>query len=321
MNIKQINFENLQKNLEIFKSKKLCAMVKANAYGHTLDKIADFLKDKVEFLGVCSLDEAISLRRHFDGKILITTPNADLNICKEQDFSFVVENLDILEKCKHLNILKNVHIKIDVGMNRFGFACSDFSDLKKVKELCQNEMIGGLCTHFPHLSNKKITKKQYKNFIQVKDFLKISGTVHFGGSEVINYDFEYDMIRAGIGVFYQKNSQVMQIQARINKISEMQNTFLGYNSSFKITKKKKIATLSVGYADGFFKSFSGVCVEINKKKCFVVGDVCMDCCFVDVSSVKCKVGDFANILLDIEKISAKCGVSKYEILTGFNRLR
>lgn len=320
MNRKVLNFDALEENLKIYSNKKVCAMVKANAYGHGVKEVVSFLKDKVEYFGVCSFQEALEVRKICDTKILIVSPFVDIEKCKTFGFEFFVQDLKSLEKAKRNEALNLIHLKINTGMNRFGFNSDDKVTLKKLKLFLKDEKIAGICTHFSETSDKKITKMQYKKFLRVKKFLGIKTLTHLGGSGVIDYKFDYDMIRVGIGL-YNKKHQVMQIESRILDIKNLNSGKLGYDGRFEVKTPCKIAIVPIGYADGLPRLSSGCFVEINEKRGKIVGNVCMDVCFVDVTNVPCRVGDKVNILPNVNDLAKKCKTSEYEVFTNFNNLR
>lgn len=321
MNEKVLDFEAIERNLERYKNKKICAMVKANAYGHGLREVVLFLKDKIEFFGVCSFLEALEVKKICDAKVLIVSPFVDVKKCKEYGFHFFVEDLEKLTMAKELSCLELVHIKINSGMNRFGFNISDKKTLKKLRLILKNQHIAGICTHFSCLSDKKLTKKQYRDFAKVKKFLSIDALTHFGGSEALDYDFDYDMIRVGIGLYVQKNSQVMKIKSKIASIREIENGFVGYDFKFKVAKPTKVALVPIGYADGLSRLASGAYMRVLNKDAKIIGNVCMDICFLDVSNIDCKVGDEVEVLPNVFELAKKSHTSVYEVLTNFNGLR
>lgn len=320
MNKKNIDLNALAFNLKRYSSKMICAMVKANAYGLGAEIICPYLNDKVDFFGVSSLNEAMEIKQFVKKPILIASPVDDLQKCKQFSFHFIVENFDALTQAEKLGILDLVHIKIDTGMNRFGFDCEDKKQIKKLKLFLKNKKIAGICTHFYDLNDKKVTRKQYLSFKKIKSFLGIDCLIHFGGSSVIDYNFEYDMIRVGLGL-YLNDRQVLRVVSQIKKIKEVMDGTVGYKGGFVVSKPTKIGVIPVGYADGLSRSFSGCRVVINGKEAKIVGQICMDCFFVDVSKISCSVGDEVEVLVDIRKIAGYTRLSEYEIMTNFNKLR
>ena len=319
MNKKIIDYDLLEKNVKRLSCKKICAMVKANAYGLGIENVVPFLEDKVDFFGVSSIDEADEVRKISNKKILIVSKVLDLDRCKEKGYHFMVDDFEALEEAKRKKISEQMHIKINVGMNRFGFSYEP-KTLKRLRIALKSTKIGGIYTHFPCLSDRNLTIKQYKLFLKIKKFLRKDALIHFGGSKVIDYNFDYDMIRVGIGL-YAKDESVMKISSKIIKIHKLNSGFVGYDGKMAIEKLTKIALVPIGYADGLLRAFSGTYVHINGKRCKIVGNICMDMCFVDISEASASVGDEVIFLNDLAEISNKTRLTKYEILTGFNRLR
>lgn len=321
MNEKVLDFEALERNLNRYKSKKVCAMVKANAYGHGIKEIVLFLKDKVDFFGVCSLLEAIEVRKNCDTKILIVSPFVDVEKCKKYGFYFFVDDFENLKRAGDLNCLDLVFLKINCGMNRFGIDPFDVKTLKNIKVFLKNKHIAGICTHFQALFDKKLTKKQYKDFLKVKKYLKVDGITSLGGSDVINYDFDYDMIRVGIGLYLQKNSQVLKVLSKIVEIRNLTNGSVGYDKKFEVKKQTKVALVPIGYADGLSRLASGAYMRILNKDTRIIGNICMDLCFLDVSNIDCKIGDIVEVVPNAYELAKKSHTSVYEVLTNFNLLR
>ena len=240
--------------------------------------------------------------------------------CKEYDFHFFVQDIQTFDKAQKLDCLNLVHIKLNTGMNRYGFDAEDKKSLKELRLKLKNNNIAGICMHFSSLDDKKTTKKQYRKFIKIKRFLGVDATVHLGGSKVIDYNFEYDMIRVGIGLYVDLGGQVMSVVSEIADIRQIEYGKLGYDGLFEVKKPTKVATITIGYADGLLRSSTGAFVEINNKPCKIIGNICMDVCFVDVTGVNCKIGDKVNVLPNAYKLAKHNHESVYEILTNFNNL-
>lgn len=320
MNKKVIDFEALDENLRLYSNKKICAMVKANAYGHGEKEIVNHLKNKVEYFGVSSLSEAERIRALCDNKILIASPCFNIDKCKKQDFEFIVDNLDFLEDCRKKKCLDLVHLKLNTGMNRFGFDCDDKKSLKRLRLFLKENQVNGMSTHFSNLSDRKTTIDQYNKFCKIKKFLHVDPLIHFGGSGVINYPFDYDMIRVGLGM-YLGEKRVMRIYSKISEIRELNSGKVGYDGKYEVKRPTKIALVPIGYADGLLRIYSGCKVLVNGEECPIVGRICMDLCFIDVSDIKCEVGDEVEILHNLYEISKRTKLTPYEIFTNFNNLR
>lgn len=324
MNAKLIDTRALEKNLDFFAKKgKIIAMIKANAYGHGIQNIIPQIEDKVSFFGVANLDEALEAKNLTDTPILIVSPYVDIEKCVKNDISFFAEDLSIISRSIKQKFSHLVHIKINCGMERFGIRYDDYSTLEKLKKIAKNTLFGGICTHFSETENDKIYSEELSRFYKVRDYLNICAPSHIGGSGCAFYEFDCNMIRTGIGLYgYPSGEHVMKITSNIIKINKIkQGQPVGYNGKFLAKRDSLIAIIPIGYADGLSRKSTGFYVKIKKNYCKIVGNICMDCCFIDVTDIKCKVGDKVIVMDDAERMSNHIGSIPYEVLTGFNKLR
>ena len=176
-------------------------MVKANGYGHGLLNIAKLLQEYDVKLGVANASEAIELRKVWKKEIVIVEPIKSLSEVQKHNFEFVVEDLSLLKDVKNLGLLDRCYIKINIGMNRFGLRYDDFKTIKKFAKFVKNEHFLGLMAHFSCLENLEKSKIQYDRFEKVKKIFGKNVNVSFGGSGVINTDFDFDDCRVGIGFY------------------------------------------------------------------------------------------------------------------------
>lgn len=326
MNKKTINAENVKHNLDYFKQfeKKLIIMVKADAYGHGLKNIINILKKEEVCLGVATLAEGKKLRKLCKNDILVVEPIKKIEDIACENFSFCVDDYEVLKKCKQVGILNRCYLKINVGMNRFGVSCENIKILKKIARLLKKSDFKGLMAHFPSLSDEDQTQIQYRKFCKIQKWFKGS-KVCFGGSFVCDYDFEYDELRVGIG-FYgygsDKLKPIMQVESEIIKIVKLkQGEKLGYDGSFVTDKDMTVGIVGIGYGDGIDRHTSGFCLRVNGENCKIVGKICMDCLFVDLTNVCVKEGDRVQVLSDVDKMSEYLSTIPYEIVTRLTSLR
>lgn len=160
-NVKIIDKNRLLLNLKNFQNRKICAMVKANAYGHGLNEIVEILKDKVDCFGVSNEDEGVCVRELTPKPILLCSKVDDFEKCKQSNLEFFVESGNDVENAVKLGLRHNCHLKINCGMNRYGE--DDECELKKLDNLFEKHKIKlkSICTHFSNTSDKIQTKKQY----------------------------------------------------------------------------------------------------------------------------------------------------------------
>ena len=360
-NSKQINIKNLKYNFNYIKNKinnkKICVMVKANAYGHGLTEIVQNLKD-ADFFGVANFDEALAIRKtNKDVKILIVGKTKNFENCAKNNVSISISSLEELKfLIKNLNNYANIniHLKVNCGMNRYGF--SSLLQFKKAYKLAVNCGINveGVFTHFSCIGEDK---EQYE--IQKLKFLKFlecipknqNPIIHVGGSGVVfenngkckynlpSYQIPFDMVRVGIVIYgyppfktAHKLKKVMKIQSQIVQINQVKKgEYLGYGLGFKTKKDMQVAVLPLGYADGIMRNLTGkIKVKYLKKEngktkiyfCKVLGKICMDCTFIDISSVpNARVGDKIVVMDNADVFAKAAGTISYEILTNFSKMR
>ncbi len=326
-NYKIINSSNILENLEHYRSKKICAMVKSNAYGHGIAQIVEILEQKVEIFGVVSVEEALAVRKRTSKPILICSKVTDFKTCKKHHFDVMVDDEQDLRRAYENGLGDSLHLKINVGMNRFGVK-SNFA-LRGIDKFLENRNIRlkSIYTHFPRTYDKKSTEQSYRIF---EDFLtQISQSqsvpICFGGSGIFDYNFDYDILRVGLGLYgYGEKGllPVMKILSRVSKIFyAKKGEYVGYGTAFKVTKGSFFAVVPVGYGDGLRRCLSGnFKVKIYGKSYRSVGNICMDAFFVKVDG-SVGVGDEVEVMADAEIFAQKAKTIPYEILTGFSNFR
>ncbi len=331
---KVIDIKQLQKNflaLNKFSNKKICAVVKANAYGHDAKIVTKYLSDICDFFAVQNLYEALEIRRvNNTAKILVLGYTIDYNLASKHNISIMVDDINILEKIIEKNIKLNVHIKVNTGMNRFGI--KDENMLKIMQKLIKNAKnitFEGIFSHFYATNNKDITKKQiekFEHFVKKidKNFTPI---VHVGGSGMVHYNIDFvNYIRCGISLYGYNEKFVkpsMRIESKIIKITIVKaGENVGYGCGFVATKNTTVALVPLGYADGILRNLSNkmhIKIGDNLAKC--IGNICMDMLFVDITNINAKVGDKVTVFWDANIWTKTLDVTSYEILTGLNNAR
>ncbi|MDO8591042.1 MAG: alanine racemase [bacterium] len=341
------------------KKTKLMAVVKSNAYGHSL---LDFAKETeklgVDFIGVDSMVEALALRREgIKAPILVlgyTLPEW-LSEAAQQNISVTVsqfETLEAIKKTKFPSPLK-IHIKVDTGMHRQGFLLSQQKPLVSiVKGQLSNVQIEGLYTHFASAKNPAFphdTQAQIRNFKVWIDAFKKAGfkpIVHAAATAgaLLFPESHFDMVRVGIGLYGLwpakevkaflsdkiKLKSAMTWKTIISEIKTVpKGARVGYDLTEQLDRVSTIAVCPVGYWHGYPRSLSSIGrVMVGGKECKVLGRVSMDMLTIDVSGVKkSQVGDEVIILgpdgdspVSAEGISRLTDDSWYEVVTCLNPL-
>jgi alanine racemase len=350
----EINLDALTHNLNFYRGKigsatQIMVMVKAYAYGSGSAEVASLLEyHRVDYLGVAYPDEGVVLRQSG-----IKLPIMVLN-SQPETFSKLVEyNLE--PEIYSFQIFKRfqdfiksfpdstfkIHIKLDTGMHRLGFEEQDIEKL--IESLNQHPNIR-IASIFSHLVGADESEHNDFSRSQIERFKRMSDKIiqalpkgeaplrHICNSAgIIRFpEAKFDMVRLGIGLYgveatgtEQKSLQTVgTLKTIISQIKHLKKgETIGYSRKGVLEKDSRIATIAIGYADGFDRGFSkgvGV-VLVNGVRCPVIGNVCMDMTMVDVTEAKCEEGDEVIIFgkdLPIHELSASIGTIPYEILTG-----
>ena len=349
----EVNLNKLTANVNYFKSlvkpnTKIMAMVKAMGYGSGSSDIAKTLEHiGVNYLAVAYADEGVELRNsQIKLPIMVMSPETDslddiINFNLEPEiYSFRVLN-DFVAKLDQLGVSEPypVHIKIDTGMHRLGFEEKDIpqliSELKKYSQL-------KITSIFSHLSGSDNRDLDEFTNQQINVFEKISTTIenaigyttlkHICNSGAISRfkHAHFNMVRLGIGMYgigVNQNEQkqlenVGTLKTKISQIKFVAKTeTIGYNRNGKITNDTTIATIPIGYADGFSRQLGNGKhgVFINGQFCKTIGNICMDMCMIDITHVNCQEGDDVIIFENTQQINALAAVLNtinYEVLTS-----
>lgn len=354
--VMEINLTAMVHNLKQYQqqlqpSTKLMAMVKAFSYGSGSAEIARLLQfHKVDYLAVAYADEGIDLRKA-GISLPIMVMNAD-----EAGFDALLEyNLE--PEIYSFNIYHSfnsylqqqginhfpVHIKLNTGMNRLGFDAHEVAEFALLLQQHSNMVVKSV---FSHLTSSEAA--EHDGFTQQQAALFIEGCNLL--EEKIGYPFikhiantagifrhpnlQYDMVRLGIGLYGVDSANgkeiyletVATLKSTIAQIRTVKaNDTIGYNRKGQVTVDTKIATIRIGYADGFSRKLSnGIgSIYINNNLAKVVGSVCMDMVMVDITNIpNVQEGDEVEIFgkhLSIQQVAEWCGTISYEIMTSISQ--
>lgn len=329
----EISLNAIEHNYDVIRNKvaddtKVCCVIKADGYGHGAVELSQiYEKLGADFFAVSNIDEGIEIRKSGSKLpivILGYTPVSEAENLAEYDISQAVFSLEyakeLSEKCVEEDCICKMHIKVDSGMSRIGFMCQEFPrDEYSIEEICEacclpNLEVEGLFTHFcvsdEDAEGREFTNKQYENFIHVRDSLKKRGVdisvVHCSNSGAIEDYPETccDMVRAGIILYGLAPSSkladrldlvpAMTLKTVVAFVKEVQKgATISYGRTFTADRKMKIATVPIGYADGFIRqNAKDGYMMVNGKKAKIVGRICMDQTMLDVTDIEdVKTGD------------------------------
>lgn len=359
--VAEINLDNIANNVNEVKKRvgddvKILAVVKADAYGHgavEVSKVA--LYSGASWLGVATCDEGVQLRNHsiFVPVLLLGyTPVARvdeviLNGLTQTIFSLEMAK-DFSESAVKLNKTVDVHIKIDTGMGRIGFLpCEKSIDTIYQISKLPNINITGIYTHFATADekDKTFTKEQFKKFsymaenVEKKLGKKIIKHAANSGAILDMPEIKLDMVREGIILYglypsneVQRNLNIlpcMSIKTNVSYVKEVdEGVSIGYGRTFFTKRKSVIATIPVGYADGYSRLLSNKAkVIINGKTANVVGNICMDQFMADVTDIgNVKAGDEVILMgkdgescITADDIANIEGTISYEVLCNVGK--
>lgn len=363
----QINLDAIDSNIIKIKSiiapgTKLCATVKADCYGHGFEFTAQEMSEAgADWFAVSNLSEALQLRRVGIEKPVLILGYTPPDKAKELVFNDISQAVYSLEYAKALSenavkagVAVNAHIKIDTGMSRIGFlyhdSVEDAATVDEIAEVCRMDGINpeGIFTHFSSADcedGELFTRLQYELFCTCTDILESMGIKfairHCSNSAaILQYpEMNFDMVRAGIILYglYPSDSvvrrirlmPVMELKSVISMVKEVPDgTPVSYGRTFTAKGTRTLATVPIGYADGYPRSVSNkMYMLVNGEKAPVSGNVCMDQTMLDVTGIPdvregtqiTVFGKDKNAFLSVDEIAAKAGTINYEVICNISR--
>ena len=343
------NVSNIKK---LIGDKEMIAVVKADAYGHGAIDIVETLQENgVSRLAVAVITEAIELRKagvNIPIMILGYTPTDYGEELIKYDIEQTVYDLEyakrLAEVAKKFNKKAKIHIAVDTGMGRIGFYPNEKSvdDVVEISKL-KNIEIEGMFTHYATADeeDQTYTHHQFELYNKFNSELENRGVIipfkHTSNSgAIMDLPETYlDGVRAGIILYgYYPSDEVnkevlplkpiLTLKTKVCHVKKMdKDMYISYGRTFKTERESVIATIPIGYADGYSRSLSGkVKVIVNGKFASVVGRICMDQCMIDVTDIDdVKVGDEViligednGIQYNADDMAKDLGTINYEVL-------
>lgn len=357
-----INLDAIQNNINnirsiIKKGTKIMAIIKADGYGHGAVPVAKFLNSiDVDAYGIAIIEEGIELREAGIKKPLLIlgyTPVEQYKQLVEYNISQTIFQLETakalsLEAMKQ-NKVANIHLKIDTGMTRLGFS-DNIESINEIKEITRMKgvCIEGIFTHFACADEQDKTSSinQLDRFNKFIKELEREG-IHIPMKHISNsagiVDFsndDFDMVRSGIITYgYYPSEEVnkdsiklepaMEIKTHVSFVKEVEaGVGISYGHTYVTNKKTKVATVPVGYADGYPRSLSSKGrVLIHGEYANIIGRVCMDQFMVDVTHIdNVEQGDIVTLVgkdndkyISVEEVSNLAGSFNYEFICNVSK--
>ncbi|WP_373494076.1 bifunctional UDP-N-acetylmuramoyl-tripeptide:D-alanyl-D-alanine ligase/alanine racemase [Aquiflexum sp.] len=349
----EININALTHNYNFYKTKllpntKVMVMVKAFAYGGGAAEIANHLQQlKADYLAVAYTDEGVALREQG-----IVLPIMVLNPVQESFFLLEKYNLEpvvyslsfyqqIGRYCKNRGCSMNIHLDLDTGMHRLGFELKHMSELLDMVSEYPDLRISSVYTHLAGADeevHQDYSQQQLEMFLLMYDklteklgYCPLRHALNSAG--IIKFpEYQMEMVRLGIGLYGVEVSG--KHDAQLKSVSTLKTTIsqiktldagdtVGYGRKGVMHADGHIATIAIGYADGYDRRFSNGqgYVLINGKKAPVIGNVCMDMTMIDISGMDAKEGDEVIIYgpnISLKELATRIGTIPYELLTNIS---
>lgn len=333
------NFQYLQSFLN--DTTKVIAVVKAHAYGLGDIEISSFLETLgVRHFWVADFEEGVNLRKQgIQGNIIIANPGSkSFDEIKTHHLEPVIHNIRLLELYAKQNTPFNIHLKLNTGMNRYGFNAEELETVLKILTQNQQLKVQTVCSHLA--ASDEVEKDGYTH-CQIELFNQLTEQLNNG----LEYSFkrhilnsngilrhpqhQMEMVRMGIGLYgvsQDKNlAQICRLESSIAQTRNIKKgAKVGYHNAFEATKDMRIAIIPVGYADGLNRKLGdgNGKVLIDGKACSILGHVSMDSFVADISDTNANEGDLVTIFsanFSVQKIAADLNTIPYEILATLNR--
>ncbi|WP_409305889.1 alanine racemase [Peribacillus sp. SCS-155] len=346
----EINLDNLYHNVasmrkHVSPDAKLFAVVKANAYGHGDYEVAQTaLEAGADYLAVAFLDEALALRKKgIDAPILVlgATRPESVNLAADFNIALTVFQQEWVDRAKEVigkGEFLRLHIKCDTGMGRLGVRTEmELTELENVIRPVPEFMLEGIYTHFATADelDSEYYDKQVKGFNRLLSSLsERPSIVHASNSAsaLRHPDNDFSAIRMGITMYGLTPSleikdslpielkQVMSLKTKIVHVKELSGgESISYGAAYTAPGREWVATLPVGYADGWLRKLQGFEVLANGKRVPIVGRICMDQCmvrlpeFMPVGTEVTLIGQAGDKFISMDEIAVKMETINYEV--------
>jgi len=353
----EVDLKNLSENFRQVKSfvknSKVMPILKANAYGHGLVRVAQLYEElNADYLGVAVVEEGILLREMGIKMPILVLGGVwgnQIPLFLKHNLSITASSIDKLnqidETAKQMKIKAVVHLKVDTGMERIGVHYYNAEKFLEAAYHCKNILVEGIYSHFANSESSDLTHtllqlSRFNEVISYFDKHSIKPPIrHISNSGGILQlpEANLDMVRPGIMLFgvypSYKIKKTVEIKPALTwrslvvyfKVIKAGNA-VGYGLTYKPDHNIRAVTIPVGYGDGYFRSLSNkAMVMINNKKYPVIGTVSMDQIVVNIENDSAYNGDEVILLgsdgknnISCEELADWAGTIPYEILTNIN---
>jgi alanine racemase len=329
---------NIQKIKNAAASKtKICAVVKADAYSLGAALISRITEEKVDMFAVATSGEGGSLRNvNIKKDILLFGVCDDIKNAIKNNLIITISSVKEIKAILAANKYAAVHIAVNTGMNRYGVRnFSQFVKIINVLQKSRNIAVGGLYTHFGYEDNRlKEVNEQLQKFQPYVDYFKEyypDAIIHCACSgTAMQTAAQMDMVRIGKAMYggYDGYDMALTVSSKIAAIQKIKaGDKVGYNGEFTAENNMTVGIVTGGYADGINTKFSGHnFITVDNIPCRILGRICMDCFFIDVSQIKNPLNKTVVIMSPeprqtLCEISGQTGIIVCDILCGIKKHR
>ncbi|MBR3227304.1 MAG: alanine racemase [Erysipelotrichaceae bacterium] len=331
----EIDLGKIRDNYALIKEKAqgalVCPVIKDNAYGHGAVRLAHLYEELgADYFAVSNIEEAMVLRDNGIRKpilILGFTPVDKAELLNRFSITQCVYSLSYARSLSEQGLDIRCHLKVDSGMNRIGF-----KDVDEMEEACHLPHLEyeGIFTHFSDVEDPEFSAEQFNMFMDAVEALKGRGIVfsirHCANSGALfRYPgYHLDMVRPGIVLYglggYEGLKQALELKSVISHIKTVhKGEYIGYDRRFQAKKDTRVATVAIGYGDGYLRANSGHnTVTVNGRRAQILGNICMDQLMIDVSDIECGIYDEVLLYGDLEEIARNTGTISYELICTLN---
>ena len=359
----EVDLDAIASNFREVKQKapgaKIMAVVKADAYGHGVEQVSRALAQAgADWFGVSNFEEALQLRalgHTLPILILGYTPPQEVKALCQHRISQAVYSDEyaaaLSQAAVDAGVTVDIHLKLDVGMNRIGFSTSG-DGLAHARDACRlpGFRTEGVFTHFQSADfsgdpDGSITRSQFDRFCSAVQALEGQG-IQFSlrhccnSAASIAWDgMQLDLVRAGISLYGLSPSAecsgavvehpAMQCRTMITMVKDIAaGEAVGYGRTYIAPSPRRVATVSIGYADGYLRAFSNrACMLVHGQRAPVIGNVCMDQASLDVTGIEgVRAGDIATVFgrdgesfLPLDELAVQAGTIHYELVCLISR--
>ncbi|MFY9465661.1 MAG: bifunctional UDP-N-acetylmuramoyl-tripeptide:D-alanyl-D-alanine ligase/alanine racemase [Sediminibacterium sp.] len=352
----EINLSAMVQNLKIYQgmlapTTKLMAMVKAYSYGSGAGEVARRLQQQqVDYLAVAYADEGVTLRKAgISMPIMVMSPDEHsfdtiVNYTLEPEiFSFELYHAFQRYLQKEGVLQYPVHLKLNTGMNRLGFEPEETVALAKLLKRQQQFVVKSLFSHLvasEDPAQDAFTQQQVDLFTaaaaELEQSLEYPFIKHIANTAAIRRDpqYQFDMVRLGIGLYGVDSNAEKQLKLQVvdtlkTTVAQVRNIeageTVGYGRKGIVTRSSTIATVRIGYADGYNRKLGNGAgyMYVNGHRAPVIGNVCMDMAMIDVTDVpQVKPGDIVEVFgsnIPVQELAKATGTIAYEIMTSISQ--